>query len=323
MGSVSGQTTNPNEVGVLGESSQFEGVRGLSHAGYHGGIVGINDNPSTAAGPWVFGTSKGTGVWGESQTWMGVYGKSTSTTGGAGVMGEGDPAPGVIGKSTKWIGVYGETAGIENGPAGVWGEHKGAGVGVKAVSKDGAGLAAYSTSYEAIHAETQSPETAAIAAYNLNPAGTGAALFAKKAGEHGHAGFFDGQVWITGALTVQGVNLLAALQQAQQRIATLEAVVQAMLPPLAHITVHQTSPAQGGVALFDIAGDGFRPTATIHLEVPGHSSAPNLQNTDSGGHLHVQPQIACAAGDTISITAYDPNHPKGSQASNTVTLTCL
>ena len=48
---------------------------------------------------------------------------------------------GVVGKSTKWIGVHGEAASVEDGPAGVWGEHKGAGIGVKAVSKDGAGLA--------------------------------------------------------------------------------------------------------------------------------------------------------------------------------------
>ena len=44
------------------------------------------------------------------------------------------------------------------------------------------GLAAYSTDYEAVHAETHSPRTAAIAAYNLNPRGTGAAIFARKEG---------------------------------------------------------------------------------------------------------------------------------------------
>jgi hypothetical protein len=213
MSGTTGQATKPNEIGVFGESTQFEGVRGVSHAPYHGGVVGVNDNnnadPKNPAGPGVYGTSKGTGVWGNGETWMGVYGKSTSTVGGAGVMGEGDPGPGVIGKSTKWVGVYGETAGIENGPAGVWGEHKGAGIGMKAVSKDGAGLAAYSTSNEAVHAETQSPGTAAIAAYNLNPNGTGAAIFAKKAGAKGHAAFLDGNVWVGGELGVGGDITLA------------------------------------------------------------------------------------------------------------------
>jgi hypothetical protein len=184
-------------VGVWGESNTWHGVAGLTK--------------STTGGFGVYGknTVGGTGVVGESDGWMGVYGSSKSTTGGAGVMGEGNPGPGVIGKSTKWVGVYGETAGLENGPAGVWGEHKGAGIGVKAVSKDGAGLAAYSSTNEAIHAETQSGGTAAIAAYNLNPAGTGAAIFAKKEGNEGHAGFFEGRVWISGDLGIGGDVKLA------------------------------------------------------------------------------------------------------------------
>ena len=229
------ETPEGFNFGVYGESTLFNGVRGVTYAPGHGAVVGVSENHTPQAGPGVFGQSDGTGVWGTSKTWMGVYGNSESTTGGAGVMGEGDPGPGVIGKSTKWIGVYGETAGIENGPAGVWGEHKGAGIGVKAVSKDGVGLTAYSTSNEAIHAETKSPMTAAIAAYNLNPNGTGAAIFAKKEGQQGHAGFFEGNVLITGLLTVQGTNisglvgriqavegLVGRVQALEQRIAALE-----------------------------------------------------------------------------------------------------
>jgi len=185
---VVGNTNNANQVGVSGESASFNGVRGVTHAAYHGAVVGVSENHTQRAGPGVFGQSDGTGVWGQSKTWMGVYGKTESTTGGAGVMGEGDPGPGVIGKSTKWIGVYGETAGIENGPAGVWGEHKGAGTGIKAVSKDGTGLAAYSTSAEAVHAETHSPNMAAIAAYNSAANANGVAVYANSnAGEAVHA----------------------------------------------------------------------------------------------------------------------------------------
>lgn len=212
-------------VGVWGESNTWHGVAGLSK--------------STTGGFGVFGknTAGGSGVVGESDGWMGVYGSSKSTTGGAGVMGEGDPGPGVIGKSTQWIGVYGETAGVENGPAGVWGEHKGAGVGVKAVSKDGAGLAAYSVTHEAVHAETRSPETAAIAAYNINPSGTGAAIFAKKDGTQGHAGFFVGKVFVSdelaaGALKVGGVSVdagqIANVGPLSQKVTALEAQVQAL-----------------------------------------------------------------------------------------------
>jgi hypothetical protein len=99
---------------------------------------------------------------------------------------------------------YDDTAGI-----GVCGEHRGGGTGVKAVSNTGTGLTAYSNGFEAIHAETRSQKVAAIAAYNTNPNGTGAALYAKKEGSRGHAGFFDGRVWIGGELGVGGDILLA------------------------------------------------------------------------------------------------------------------
>ncbi len=67
---------------------------------------------------------------------------------------------------------------LENGPAGVWGEHKGAGVGLKAKSNDGAGLVANSQTNVAIHAETQSPANAVIAI--ASPAGLGATIYTEK-----------------------------------------------------------------------------------------------------------------------------------------------
>ena len=110
----------------------------------------------------------------------------------------------VVAEGLHGVGVVDDAAGI-----GVCGEHRAGGIGVKAVSKGGVGLAAYSTENEAVRAETQSRGTAAIAAYNSNPRGTGAALFAKKAGTRGHAGFFDGKVWVSGELAVGGDILLA------------------------------------------------------------------------------------------------------------------
>lgn len=108
-------------------------------------------------------------------------------------------APDSLGGGVSIGDFYDEKAGI-----GVLGEHRRAGIGVKAVSDRGCGLAAYSNADEAIHAETHALETAAIAAYNLNPRGGGAAVFAKKEGTRGHAGFFVGNVWITGELGVGG-----------------------------------------------------------------------------------------------------------------------
>ncbi len=96
--------------GVYGESTLFNGVRGVTYADGHGAVVGVSENHTPHAGPGVFGQSDGTGVWGESKTWMGVYGKSTSTTGGAGVMGEGSSGGfGVLGESTTGAGVEGRS----------------------------------------------------------------------------------------------------------------------------------------------------------------------------------------------------------------------
>jgi hypothetical protein len=193
--------------GVYGESQAFNAIRGVSYAAYHGAVVGVSENHTPHAGPGVFGQSDGTGVQGVSQTWMGVAGQSNSTTGGAGLYGEGaGGGPGLIavskgGPSGGWHGAYGETSSTTGG-AGVWGEHKNNGVGVCGKSGGGPGVWGVSDTHEGVHAETHSPGTAAIAAYNLNPNGTGAALFAKKEGNVGHAGFFDGNVFVTKVLQV-------------------------------------------------------------------------------------------------------------------------
>lgn len=127
-------------------------------------------------------------------------GKTMSSVAKRGIV----AGPGSIHEEVSISDFHDDRAGI-----GVLGEHRRAGIGVKAISDKGFGLAAYSTGHEAIHAETQSRETAAIAAYNLNRNGTGAAIFAKKEGRRGHAGFFVGNVWITGELGVGGDIMLA------------------------------------------------------------------------------------------------------------------
>jgi len=78
-----------SSAGVVGISTQFNAVRGISHAAGHGAIVGINDNDTNNAGPGVYGESKAVGVWGVSNTWHGVASESQTTTGGAGVYGKG------------------------------------------------------------------------------------------------------------------------------------------------------------------------------------------------------------------------------------------
>lgn len=218
-------------------------------------ISGVSENQTPQAGPGVYGKSPfAAGVFGESTKWMGVVGLTNE---GGGVFGDGGPSgSGVMGHSKKWNGVYGITEGIEGGPAGVWGEHKMGGVGVKATSDRGQGLFAYCESGEAIHATsntgtglvvhseskeaihaTSKADIATIAAYNQNEGngfaifaskagsggeaihavssttggvigaynhneGHGFAIYAEKTGVQGFAGFFKGDVWVSGKLSV-------------------------------------------------------------------------------------------------------------------------
>ena len=167
--------------GVVGKSKTWHAVAGFSE--------------STTGGIAVYGEAVGTGpgVVGVSKNWVGVYGETAGiengpagvwgehkgagvgvkavskdgkglvafSTGGFGVFAESDKSAGVVGMSKNWVGVYGETAGIEGGPAGVWGEHKGAGDGVKAVSNVGHGIVAFTTNGPAaIHAQHMGNRTA-------------------------------------------------------------------------------------------------------------------------------------------------------------------
>ena len=134
MTAVSGTVNGKDSVAVTGTAT---GESSLGVLG-KGGLWGVRGD-----GP--------VGVRGDGKTWNGVEGFSESTSGGFGVFGTNTAGgAGVGGFSTKWVGVYGETAGLVNGPAGVWGEHKGEGIGVKAVSNTGVGLVAFSNGTAAI-----------------------------------------------------------------------------------------------------------------------------------------------------------------------------
>jgi hypothetical protein len=83
------------------------------------------------------------------------------------------------------------------------------GAGVEAVSNSGSGVDATSVSAEGVHAETNSPTMAAVAAFNRNPNGTGAAIYGEKTGKAGHAGFFAGPIHVTGSITTDGDVILS------------------------------------------------------------------------------------------------------------------
>jgi hypothetical protein len=135
VGPLSGTSNNPGLAGVLGV-----------HTAGQAAVIGTSD-----AGRGVLGISKtGQGVWG-------------------------DGAAGVVGIGRSWIGVYGETNGARNvGPAGVWGDGKQSGDGVKGL--------------------TSAQNAAGVAAFHLTNQGPG--IFAQGS----PAGFFNGDVTIQGRL---------------------------------------------------------------------------------------------------------------------------
>ena len=155
VGSLSGTSNNPGLAGVHG-----------AHTAGQAAVIGTSD-----AGRGVLGISKtGQGVWGASESSAGVVGVSVK---GEAFRGEG--VSGVVGIGKSWVGVYGETNGERNvGPAGVWGEGKQSGDGVKGV--------------------TSAASAAGVAAFHLTNQGPG--IFAQGA----PAGLFNGDVTINGRL---------------------------------------------------------------------------------------------------------------------------
>lgn len=196
---VSGNATGHSSVGMLGKGEAV-GLRGEGKT-WHG-VVGFSESTTGGFGVYGEGLGGGPGVVGKSKGWHAIAGFSESPS-GFGIYGEANGS-GVVGVSKSWHGVYGESPSTSGG-AGVWGEHKANGTGVVGKSNGGVGVWGISDTHEGMHAETNSGQTAALAAYNNNAASTAAAIYARKTGTSGHAGFFEGNVYITGILHADNI----------------------------------------------------------------------------------------------------------------------
>jgi hypothetical protein len=167
--------TSSSNVGVVGESSSLSGVVGTSSSWY--GVVGFS--------------SFGTGVRGESPSSIGVEGVSSSSIG---VSGTSSSAEGVHGASSSWYGVIGTSS---EGPGGVYGE-----------SSHGVGVQGHSEPYFGVYGSSSA--SAGVFGFSPSYAGVYAITFSGDAvrGEctesSGYAGYFDGQVAITGNLSKGG-----------------------------------------------------------------------------------------------------------------------
>jgi hypothetical protein len=169
MSQVVGQSTSQNIPGVLGENTaNGDAVFGQASSGGRG-VVGVSDSHTGVEG----NSTSGTGVWGSSGTGTGVNGISAN---GDGVEGHSSSATG--------RGVFGEnTAG---GDA-VFGIGNNGGRGVVGVSNDHTAVEGTSDSGTGVWATSTS----------------GTAIYGKGGL---YAGYFEGNVLVTGDIFLQGAD---------------------------------------------------------------------------------------------------------------------
>ncbi|WP_406387564.1 hypothetical protein [Streptomyces sp. NBC_00887] len=175
---INESVTGDDSVAITGTAHPGErtvGVGGRGDAvGVQGkgtrwhGVEGLSSSAIGGAGVYGSNSAGGAGVVGETS---GRFNPAVygkhSGTEGQGVLGEADNGAGTAGKSKNWVGAYGESASTSGG-SGVWGEHKGAGTGTIGFSAEGVG----------VHAR-------------------GGRL----------AGFFEGNVEVTGDLVLTGADV--------------------------------------------------------------------------------------------------------------------
>src|SRR5215207_9837376 len=202
---------------VRGDSTQGDGVLGVSTADGHSGVAGVND---VGKGAGIFGHSNhGDGVFAESVELRGVIGHSRSNTGHPGVAGvnEAGDGPGVVGRSEKHDGVQGFSK--TDNRSGVVGTNAARGVGVLGQTQQGIGVRGTSSQGPGVHGRGptggffEGGSNAGVHTVNLGNGaavhavaqGTGAAIAAVGGTGGNHAGIFRGNVSVTGNVTTHDV----------------------------------------------------------------------------------------------------------------------
>lgn len=207
MSELIGQSTSQGTPGVLGKNTaDGDAVFGQASSGGRG-VVGVSDNHTGVEGD----SARGTGVWGSSTFGPGVHGISTS---GRGVEGLSTNDHGVFGQSTNDVGVLGQAprgvVGIStsgNGTEGqsssatgkgVFGENTAGGDGVFGIGNNGGrGIVGVSDSHTGV--ECNSDTGTGVWATSTS----GTAVYGKGGL---FAGYFEGDVSVTGDLFLQGAD---------------------------------------------------------------------------------------------------------------------
>jgi len=185
-------------------------------------VWGESKSPASAGQPGVFGKSPNwQGVHGESTNQVGVFGTSANFVG---VWGESQsPAsagrPGVFGRSSNWQGVHGESTnqvgvfGISTTFVGVWGESQ------SPASAGQPGVFGRSPNWQGVHGESTNQvgvfgiSTNCVGVWGESQNDNQPGVFGKGPGL---AGSFDGNVNVSGNLTVSKDILLTGADCAEQ-----------------------------------------------------------------------------------------------------------
>jgi hypothetical protein len=190
-----GQSTDTGVPGVSGTNTAASGV----------GVHGQSTTPSEpgTGGIGVRGDSNAVGVWGEGKNWHGVAGVSHSTIGGAGVFGSSEVGPGIIGESKVWHAIFSSSQSTTGG-AGLWAENQASGTaggpGVVGVSKTWHGT--FGSSESTVGGAGVWGEHKGQGAGVVGQSASGTGVF----GKGNPAGFFEGNITVTGDITLTGAD---------------------------------------------------------------------------------------------------------------------
>src|SRR6266487_5395861 len=277
-------------------------------------VPGVSGENTVDGGVGVRGQSKSAGVVGVGETWHGVTGLSSSTSGGAGVFGASDVGPGIIGESKVWHAVYGKSDSTVGG-TGVTGEHTGSGAGTAGRSNTGIGVYGESKTYEGVRGVSHSRDHGGVVGTND---GGGTAVFgtstsgAGVSGKGNPAGFFEGNLTVTGDVLVQGTALSSLIQRIKQLEAQVAALMQHTggsgpiggsgptggLDPVIQATL---TPGVSGEVL-TVSGRGFMPLESVEVNVqvkvngaPTQGNGQNVSADSQGAIVHTQ-TVQCGAG---------------------------
>lgn len=254
-------------------------------------LIGSSEETNEAGVKGIHTAQNGRAVYGESKLGYGVWGWSEATSG---VTGDSINGNGVHGNSRTQNGVVGYS--FSDGHAGVAGvNEEGNGDGVYGRSKMGNGVVGNSSSVD----------HAGVAGVNDNAKGVGVY------GKGGRlAGFFDGNVDISGNLTIQGVSIQVWLQ----RIIQLEIQMRNSHPSqqapqniaTPQITVNTRIDA-AQQKHFVISGQGFLPNKLITIKVVDDAlHTLYYQDTSNAeGRLNKELNFGCNSGHALHFSATD------------------